>query len=90
MIGFENMKKPFTQYQREIAFDRYYAMGESRDLGKLALGLQGTENFIENAPCRSTITKWSMEENWQERCTIRDIENAGKVQAKITPRPLMM
>jgi hypothetical protein len=76
------MPKPFTEFQKEMAFDRYYAMGAKRDLKELLRNLQGTEAFPDGPPTYSTIKKWSMANNWQEQCKQRDIENAKKVEAK--------
>jgi hypothetical protein len=76
------MPKPFTEFQKEMAFDRYYAMGAKRDLKELLRNLQGTEAFPDEPPTYSTIKKWSMANNWQEQCKQRDIENAKKVEAK--------
>lgn len=70
------MPKPFTEYQKEIAFDQYYAMGANRDLKRLVGGLQGAEEFKDGIPAWRTLKKWSAACNWQERCKQRDIENA--------------
>jgi hypothetical protein len=75
-------RKPFTTFQKEIAFDVYYAMGERRDLGQLAINLQSTDDFEDGAPKIGTLKVWSTKENWQQRCELRDIENSQKVQAK--------
>jgi hypothetical protein len=75
-------RKPFTTFQKEIAFDRYYAMGEQRDLKRVASELQGNENFIDGAPAWKTLQNWSSQYNWQQRCELRDIENSQKIQAK--------
>lgn len=72
--------KAFTEYQKEIAFDQYYVMGEGRDLKILAISLQDTPEFRERSPVHITVRKWSSENNWQERCKLRDIENSKKVQ----------
>jgi hypothetical protein len=75
-------RKPFTTFQKEIAFDVYYAMGEQRDLKRVAKVLQGNDNFLDGAPAWKTLQNWSSQNNWQERCELRDIENSRKVQDK--------
>lgn len=76
------MPKPFTEYQKEMAFDQYYAMGEQRDLKRLQGALQEAEGFTQGSPAYKTIRKWSAANNWVERCKQRDLENSKKVQAK--------
>ncbi|MHA2086294.1 MAG: hypothetical protein ACXABD_21325 [Candidatus Thorarchaeota archaeon] len=75
-------KKAFTEFQKEVAFDAYYAMGAARDLKALSISLQDTPDFKDNSPAHVTLRKWSSANNWQERCTQRDIDNAKKVQAQ--------
>jgi uncharacterized protein YktA (UPF0223 family) len=36
-------KKAFTEFQKEVAFDAYYAMGAARDLKALSISLQDTK-----------------------------------------------
>lgn len=74
--------KPFTEYQKEIAFDRYYAMGGARELKGLARGLVGAEGFEDRAPTWKTVKRWSADNNWQERAKLRDISNSKKEQDK--------
>lgn len=76
------MPRPFTEFQKEMAFDAYYAMGARRDLKRLEGALQGAGEFSEGSPAYKTIRKWSAANNWIERCKQRDIENAKKVEAK--------
>ena len=76
------MPRPFTEFQKEMAFDAYYAMGAKRDLKGLSVDLQGTENFSDRTPTYKTLRNWSSANNWQEQCKQRDIENAKKVEAK--------
>lgn len=76
------MARAFTEFQKEAAFDTYYAMGAKRDLKELIRNLEGTEEFPDKQPTYSTIKKWSMANNWQERCKQRDIENSKPRQAK--------
>ena len=75
-------KKAFTQFQKEIAFDAYYAMGAKRDLKILSVSLKDTPEFSDHAPAHITLRKWSSRDNWQERANQRDIENSRKVQAQ--------
>lgn len=75
-------RKPFTEFQREIAFDAYYAMGDNRDVKRIAIGLKEDPNFPDGAPAWKTLTKWSADNNWVQRCKQRDIENSRKVQKK--------
>ena len=69
-------RKPFTEFQKEAAFDQYYAMGARRELKRLAGGLRGAEDFKDGSPAWKTLKKWSAANNWQERCKQRDIENS--------------
>lgn len=76
------MGKAFTEYQKEMAFDRYYAMGAKRELKRLAGGLAEAEEFKDGSPAWKTLKKWSAANNWQERCKQRDIENSSKQHEK--------
>lgn len=76
------MPKPFTEYQKEMAFDQYYAMGAARVLNVLSRDLQGTQYFPDGAPAYRTLRQWSTDYQWQERCKQRDIENSSKQHAK--------
>ena len=75
------MPKPYTEFQKEIAFDVYYALGEARNLNTLSQHLVNTEGFREGSPKFDTLKTWSRRQNWQTRVKQRDIENARKVQA---------
>lgn len=76
------MARAFTEYQKEMAFDAYYAIGSNRDLKRLVGTLQGTEFFPLGVPAYKTLRTWSSKNNWQERCKQRDIENSSKQHAK--------
>ncbi len=55
------------------AFDEYYAMGEKRSLVSLAGGRKVSAK---------TTKRWSVEFNWQERISQRDLKNGKKILAK--------
>ena len=75
------MPRGFTEFQKETAFDRYYAMGPERRLRTLSGSLVDTEGFPKS-PSYVTLKKWSRAHNWQERVKLRDIENSKQVQIK--------
>jgi len=74
--------KAFTEFQKETAFDVYYAMGAARDLKGLARALVGAENFEDGSPAWKTLKSWSADNNWQERAKLRDIANSKIEQDK--------
>lgn len=82
------MPRPFTEFQKEMAFDAYYAMGAARDIKRLEGGLKGAEEFKDGSPAWRTLKKWSAAHNWQERCKQRDIDNS-KPRQKQTDREVV-
>lgn len=82
------MPKPYTEYQKEIAFDQYYAMGEGRNLDRLVLDLVNTAEFENRSPSLASLKLWSRDNNWQERCKQRDIENS-KPRQKATDKEVV-
>lgn len=82
------MGKLFTEYQREMAFDQYYAMGRARSLNELCMNLADTEVFKSGSPALQTLKTWSRDNQWQERCKQRDIENS-KPRQKETDREVV-
>lgn len=75
------MGKPYTTFQKGIAFDAYYAMGDRRNLYDLSTTLKDTEHFRDRAPGQTALKKWSREENWQKRIEQREIELNKNVEA---------
>lgn len=70
------MGKAYTEYQKQTAYDQYYAMGAARNLDRLALDLVNTAEFIDRSPSLASLKLWSAENQWQEQCRQRDIENS--------------
>lgn len=59
--------------QQKEAFEFYYAMGQDRNLEKVA------EQFTKSP---RTVYEWSRKFNWQERIAQRDIEVSKKMAEK--------
>jgi len=78
-------KKPYTEYQKEIALDVFYALGANRDLMILRGSLDDTPEFPNSVPSHPTLKRWKRDNNWKVRCDQRDIENA-KPRIKETDR----
>lgn len=71
-------------YDRELYFNAYYALGAIRSLDKLHQTC--TEKPLEingRVPSRRVLGKWSIEDKWQERILLKSREVAQETQKRM-------
>lgn len=78
MSRFDDNKYQNETFIQKEAFELYYAMGEKRDINKLAGKGEGKVDRTVR-----TIYEWSRRFNWVERVRQRDMELGKKLEQKM-------
>ena len=68
---------------KDKAYEIYFELGTSRSLSKLHDHL--SKKYPKISPSYPTLKNWSKNDNWVERCLIRDKEISQGVQEKMMP-----